>query len=126
MFRKCKSCLLPLLHDILVKCWRESKVSQDMRDAKIITLHKNKGARSDRNNHKGTSLHGIAEKAFESVVLPRLQKLAKRIYAELQCRFRSQRSTIDMIFSVRQCKRNVKNITRLCISLSLTLLKLSF
>ena len=33
------------LHEILVKCWRESMVPQEMRDAKIITLYKNKGLR---------------------------------------------------------------------------------
>ena len=36
----CKSCLLPLLHDILVKCWRARMVPQDMHDAKIIILFK--------------------------------------------------------------------------------------
>ena len=33
LLRQCKTCLLPLLHDILVKCWREGEVPQDMRDA---------------------------------------------------------------------------------------------
>ena len=45
LFRQWKSCLLPFVHDILVKLWREGNVQQDMRDAKIITLYKNKGAR---------------------------------------------------------------------------------
>ena len=31
LFRQCKSCLLPLLHGMLVKCWREGKVPQDTR-----------------------------------------------------------------------------------------------
>ena len=44
LLKQCKACLLPLLHDILIKCWREGEVPQDMRDAKIITLYKNKGA----------------------------------------------------------------------------------
>ena len=30
LLQHCKFCLLPLLHDILVKCWREGMVSQDM------------------------------------------------------------------------------------------------
>ena len=47
LFRQCKSCLLLLLHKILVKCWKEGKVTQDMSDAKIIALYNNKGARSD-------------------------------------------------------------------------------
>ena len=32
LLRYCKSSLLPHLHDILVKCWREGMVPQDMRD----------------------------------------------------------------------------------------------
>ena len=41
LLQDCKSCLLPLLHKILVKCWREGIVPQDMCGAKIITLYKN-------------------------------------------------------------------------------------
>ena len=36
------------------------------------------------------------------MALRRLQQLAERVYPESQCGFRSQRSTVDMIFSVRQ------------------------
>ena len=31
------------LHKILILCWKEGAVPQDMRDANIITLYKNKG-----------------------------------------------------------------------------------
>ena len=79
-----------------------------MRDANIIALYKNKGSRSDCNNHKGISLLGITGKAFARVILPRLQKLAERVYPESQCGFRSQRSTTDMIFSVRQLQEKCK------------------
>ena len=102
LLRNCKSCLLPHLHDILAKCWREGIVPQDMRDAKIIVLYKNKGSRSDCNSYRGISLLAIAGKVFARVVLPRIQKLAERVYPESQCGFRSKRSTTDMIFSVRQ------------------------
>ena len=37
LFRQCKSCLLPLVHEILVKCLREGNVPQGMGDTKIIT-----------------------------------------------------------------------------------------
>ena len=57
-------------------------VPQDMCDAKIITLYKNKGTRSDCNNHWGISLIGVAGKAFALVVFPRLQKLAEIVYSE--------------------------------------------
>ena len=63
-----------------------------MRDANIITLYKNKGDSSDCNNYRGISC----------VMLNRLQSLAERVYPEAQCGFRAERSTIDMIFSLRQ------------------------
>ncbi len=53
------------------------------------------------NNYRGISLLIIIGKAFAKVLLRR-QLLAERVYPEPQCGFRAQRSTIDMIFSLRQ------------------------
>ena len=106
---KCgKPALLEPLHALLCLCWREGKVPQDMRDAKIITLYKNKGDRSDCNNYRGISLLSVAGKVFARVVLARLQVLAERIYPESQCGFRAERSTVDMIFSVRQLQEKCR------------------
>ena len=69
-----------------------------MRDAKIITLYKNKGERSDCNNYRGISLLSIVGKAYARVLLNRLQLLADRVYPEAQCGFRAARSTIDIVF----------------------------
>ena len=55
-----------------------------MRDAKIVTLYKNKGERSDCNNYRGISLLSIVGKVFVRVILVRLQKL---VYLESQCGF---------------------------------------
>ena len=49
------------------------KVPQDMRDANIVTLYKNKGDRGDCNNYRGI---------FAKVVLVKLRVLAERIYPE--------------------------------------------
>ena len=73
-----------------------------MQDAKIITIFKNKGERSDCNNYRGISLLSVIGKVFAKDILVRLQKLAERIYSESQCGFRAGRSTIDMVFSLRQ------------------------
>ena len=81
---------------------------QDMRDANIITLYKNKGDRSDCNNYRGISLLSITGKLFARVVLKRLQVLAERVYPESQCGFRSNRSTVDMIFSIRQLQEKCR------------------
>ena len=45
LLQHCKSCLLLLIHDILVKYWRKGMVPQNICDAKIITLYKKKGTR---------------------------------------------------------------------------------
>ena len=93
---------------ILQQCWKEKSVPQVMRDANIITLYKNKGDRSDCNNYRGISLLSIIGKVFARVILKRLQVLAEGIYPESQCGFRPQRSTIDMIFSLRQLQEKCR------------------
>ena len=97
-----------LLHQVLCLCWNEGTVPQEMRDATIVTLYKNKGDRSDCNNYRGISLLSIVGKAFARVLLIRLQKLASRVYPESQCGFRAGSSTIDMIFSVRQLQEKCR------------------
>ena len=97
-----KSALFEPLHDLLCLCWKERAVPQDMRDATIITLYKNKGDRSYFNNYRGISLMGIVSKVFARVLLTRLQALADRVYPESQCGFRAGRSPTDMIFTARQ------------------------
>ena len=103
-----KSSFLEHRHELLLHCWEEGAVPHDMRDAKIITLYKNKGERSDCNNYRGISLLSIVGKAFARVLLNRLQVLAERVYPEAQCGFRAARSTIDMVFSVRQLQEKCR------------------
>nr|XP_027222972.1 uncharacterized protein LOC113815075 [Penaeus vannamei] len=102
VLKYCKETLINELHEILCLYWQEGEVLQDMRDANIITLYKNKRERSDCNNYRIISLLSITGKAFARVVLKRLQVIAERIYPESQCGFRANRSTIDMVFSLGQ------------------------
>ncbi|RXN14061.1 RNA-directed DNA polymerase from mobile element jockey-like protein [Labeo rohita] len=97
-----KPALLQPLHNLLCLCWEQGYIPQDMRDAKIITLYKNKGDRSDCNNYRGISLLSTVGKVFARVALAHLQVLASRVYPESQSGFRVGRSTVDMIFSLRQ------------------------
>ncbi|XP_048583704.1 uncharacterized protein LOC125563054 [Nematostella vectensis] len=104
--------LLDSLFKLLCKCWELGSVPQDFRDCSITNLYKNKGDRSDRNNYRGISLLCIAGKLFARVALNRLQKLAERVYPESQCGFRSNRSTVDMIFSLRQLQEKCREQQR--------------
>ena len=80
-----------------------------MTDANVVTLYKNKGDRSDCNNYRGISLLSIVGKVFARVVLKRLQVLAEQVYPESQCGFRANRSTIDMIFSLKQLQEKCRD-----------------
>ena len=51
-----ESSLLGHLHELLLQCWEEGTIIEDMRDAKIVKLCKNNGDRSDCNNYRGISL----------------------------------------------------------------------
>ncbi|CAG4979837.1 unnamed protein product [Colias eurytheme] len=101
-------CLAPVLHNLLLECWDQGEVPQDMRDANIITLYKGKGDRGDCNSYRGISLLSVVGKLFGRVIVNRLLKLADRVYPEAQCGFRSQRSTIDMIFTLRQLQEKCR------------------
>ena len=57
---------------------------QNIRNANIMTLFKNKGDRSDCNNYRGISLLNLVGKVLARVVLSKLQLLAERIYPEAQ------------------------------------------
>ena len=102
-----KPVLLTKLHERLCRCWEEDTMPQDMSDAIIITLYKNKG---DCNNYRGVSLLSIVGKTFARVILNRLQKLAERVHPEAQCDFRRARSTIYMLllFSLRQLQEKCR------------------
>ena len=60
----------------------------------------------------GISLLSVVGKVFARVVLTKLQILAERTLPESQCGFRTGRSTIDMIFSVRQLQEKCREQRR--------------
>ena len=82
LIKQCKTAFLHSLHVLLCRCWQERAVPQDMRDAKIITLFKNKGESGDCNNYRGISLLIIIGKVFAKTILIQLQKLSEPVYPE--------------------------------------------
>ena len=63
-----------------------------------------KGDRTNCDNHRGISLLSVVEKVLARIMLTRLSDYVASIgiLPESQCGFRTGRSTIDMIFSLRQ------------------------
>ena len=67
-----------------VKCWGAGGVPQDTRDARIVTLYKNKGDRSNCNSYRGISLLSIVGKLYARVLLVHPQQLAECVYPEFE------------------------------------------
>ncbi|KAI8493113.1 hypothetical protein Bbelb_291170 [Branchiostoma belcheri] len=103
-----KEVILPYLYKLLRQCWSDGEIPHEMRNAKIVTLYKNKGDRGDCNSFRGISLLSVAGKAIARIVRKRLQKLAERVLPESQCGFRAGRSTVDMIFTLRQLQEKCR------------------
>ncbi|KAK2163328.1 hypothetical protein NP493_1463g01043 [Ridgeia piscesae] len=65
--------------------------------------HLKKGYRTDCGNYRGISLLSIVGKIFARVVLDRLSThITPEVVPDTQCGFRGNRSTMDMIFCLRQ------------------------
>ena len=84
------------IYCIMCLCWEEGTIPQDMKDAQLITLFKNKGSRKDCNNYQAISLLSLVGKLFRTL-LSRLQVLTDRVYPKGQCGFRKKRLTNDML-----------------------------
>lgn len=96
------------LHQLLVKIWINETIPSDFRDANIITIYKQKGDRSECGNYRGISLLATAGKILARILNNRLKTLAERILPETQAGFRPSRSTIDMIFTLRQLQEKCR------------------
>lgn len=101
--------LLKRLRDLFVLIWKTGSVPQDFKDASIIHLYKNKGARNVCDNHRGISLLSVAGKILARVILNRIiDKIVPGVYPESQCGFRSGRGTVDMVFALRQVQEKAR------------------
>lgn len=87
---------------LIQQAWKEGSVPQEWKDANIVTIFK-KGDRTQCGNYRGISLLSIAGKAFARILLNRLNvHITPDVLPETQCGFRNNRSTVDMIFCLRQ------------------------
>ena len=95
--------LVEHLTGIFQSFWRKGELPQDLKDANIMHLYRNKGDKSVCDNNRGISLLSIAGKILARVLLNRIiEHLVDSVVSESQCGFRKNRGTIDMIFAVRQ------------------------
>ena len=95
--------LISKVTELFQLIWKVKKLPQDLKDASIVHLYKNKGNRKSCDNHRGISLLSIAGKILARILLNRLNNhLEDGHLPESQCGFRAGRGTADMIFAARQ------------------------
>ena len=84
--------MLDKLQDLFTNCWEKGTQPQDLRDAVIVSLYRNKGTKSDCSNYRGINLLSIAGTILARVLLNRLiPTIAQENTPESQCGFRSNR-----------------------------------
>ena len=109
MFKSAGPVALAAFHTLLTNIWEEEELPKDFRDATVVSLFKNKGSKNDCNNYRGISLLCIAGKILARILLNRLvENISEGNLPETQCGFRPNRSTVDMIFSVRQVQEKCR------------------
>eukprot|EP00921_Rhytidocystis_pertsovi_P026473 GHVQ01042707.1.p1 GENE.GHVQ01042707.1~~GHVQ01042707.1.p1 ORF type:complete len:357 (+),score=36.41 GHVQ01042707.1:540-1610(+) len=89
------------LTSLIQTIWEQEQVPQDWRNGVVIPILK-KGAKDRCDNYRGITLLSAAAKVFSTILLSRLQPLVAALLSEDQCGYRENRSTIDMIFVLRQ------------------------
>ena len=106
------------LYELIVNIWNQEEVPQEWKNARIISIYKNKGDRATCGNSRGISLLAVAGKVLARVILSRLNScVVDEVCPESQCGFRKCRGTIDMLFVARQLQEKAREQQRdLCMA----------
>ena len=97
--------LIAQLHDLFAKVWQQEKIPQDWLKGAIVILGK-KGDTSICSNNRGITLRSTVSKLLQMILLRRMHHGMERLLRENQCGFRSGRSCIDQIHSLRTLIHN--------------------
>ncbi|KAK9401924.1 RNA-directed DNA polymerase from mobile element jockey-like [Crotalus adamanteus] len=103
VYKAGRAVLVEKLTQLFRSFWKQGSIPQKLKGASIVHLYKRKGNRQVCNNYRGISLLSVAGKIFARVLLNHLiDHLEQGILPEIQCGFRKERGTVDMIFAARQ------------------------
>lgn len=93
--------LLAIVQDV----WRTERMPERWKQTLLHPIHK-KGDKTLCSNYRGIALLDIAYKVFATCIRNRLNPIANKNLGEYQAGFRSYRSTMDQIFSLKQIIAN--------------------
>ena len=87
--------------NLFFSIWNREDLPEEWKESIIVPIHK-KGDKTDCNNYRGISILPTTYKIVSNILLSRLTPYAEEITGGHQWGFRSNRSTTDHIFCIRQ------------------------
>jgi hypothetical protein len=101
--------LLCAIHKLINSVCNKEELPDQWEDSIIVPVHK-KADKTDCNNYHGISLLSTSYKILSNIFLSRLGPYIDEIIGDHQCGFRSNRSTTDQIFCIRQILEKKRGI----------------
>ena len=96
-------------HDITSSIWKTEILPDKFRDARIVSLYKNKGSKADCGNYWGISLFSTVGKILAWVILNYLINISEDNLPKTHCGFRPDKNAVTMVFTVWQDRKNALN-----------------
>ena len=94
----------PIIHwlfEFFTDVWENKQMVKEWNMATLIKLYKNKDDRKIYDNYRGIALLNTTSKIFSRIILNRFQNLVDCQLLEIQSGFRSNKSNIDQIFTLK-------------------------
>ena len=89
------------IHKLIISIWNKEELPEEWKGSIIVPIHK-KADKTDCNNYRGISLLPTTYEILSNILLSRLIPYAEEVIGDHQCGFRSNKSTTDHIFCIRQ------------------------
>jgi hypothetical protein len=103
------------IHKLIISTLNKEELPEEWRESIIVPNYK-KGDKTDFNNYRGITLLPTTYKILSNILLSRSVPYAEEVIVDHQCGFRSNRSTTDHLFCIRQNLIKNGNTLNQCIS----------
>jgi len=86
---------------LIISIWNKERMPEEWKESILVPIYK-KGDKTDCNNYRGISLLPTTNKILSNILISRLSPYTEEIIGDHQYGFRSNKSTIDHMFCIRQ------------------------